>query len=139
MPVNVNVGVKALTPYTQRMNRLMEELKETEQQQSLSSLKSTRDLLNNFSNATNINEFNTQKLTFSIEPNPFNLLTTISFHQEQKNITINLIDILGKKIKTLNFTGKQLTLEKEEMKSGIYFVQVIDENKNVINKKIVIQ
>jgi hypothetical protein len=41
--------------------------------------------------------------------------------------------------KTINFTGKQFVLEKGEMKEGVYFVRVMDANKNVINKKIVMQ
>lgn len=44
-----------------------------------------------------------------------------------------------KEVKTINFTGKQILIEKGEMKKGIYFVQVVDSNKNVVNKKIVVQ
>ena len=47
--------------------------------------------------------------------------------------------MLGQEIKTINFTGKQLTIDKGEMKAGIYFVQTTDEKKNVTNKKIIIQ
>ena len=68
-----------------------------------------------------------------------NTYTTITFSEKQKQTTIILTDALGKEIKTINFTGKQLVLEKGEMQKGIYFVQVIDANKNVVNKKIVIQ
>ena len=49
------------------------------------------------------------------------------------------MDIQGKKIKELNFTGKELIIEKGEIKNGIYFLQVIDENKNIENRKIIIQ
>ncbi len=75
----------------------------------------------------------------TIYPNPFTSQTTIAFKEEQKNCTIRLLDVVGKEIKTINFTGRQLTIEKEEMKNGIYFVQIIDANKNVLNKKIVVQ
>lgn len=74
-----------------------------------------------------------------IYPNPFNLQTTITFNQEQKNITLKIFDVLGKELKTINFTGRQLLIEKGEMKAGVYFVQVIDSNKNVVNRKIVVQ
>lgn len=76
---------------------------------------------------------------FSIYPNPFNSQTTITFNEIQKNTTIKIIDVLGKEIKVINFTGKQLIIEKGEMQSGIYFVQVTDINKNVVNKRIVVQ
>lgn len=75
----------------------------------------------------------------TIYPNPFTLQTTIAFSEEQKNCTIKIMDVLGKEIKTINFTGKQLLLEKGEMKKGIYFVQLVDSNKNVVNKKIAVQ
>lgn len=75
----------------------------------------------------------------NISPNPFTFQTNILFNEAQKNSTIKIMDILGKEIKSINFKGKQLTIEKGEMKEGIYFVQVIDENKNVVNKKIVMQ
>ena len=78
-------------------------------------------------------------LSLSISPNPFTSQTTISFSAEQKNTTIKITDLLGKEIKTINFTGRQLTIEKGELKEGIYFVQTTDEQKNICNKKVVIQ
>lgn len=75
----------------------------------------------------------------SISPNPFTIQTTISFNDEQIKTILRIIDLSGKVIKTYSFTGKQLTIERGEMMSGIYFVQIISENKNVTTKKIVIQ
>lgn len=75
----------------------------------------------------------------NIYPNPFSSATTIFFNKEQKNTTIRIIDILGKEIKTINFTGKQLVIDKAEMKAGIYFVQTTDLQKHICNTKIIIQ
>ena len=75
----------------------------------------------------------------AIYPNPFTSQTTISFSEEQKNTRIKITDMLGKEISTRTFTGKELIIEKGEMKAGIYFVQIIDANKNVVNKKIILQ
>ena len=58
--------------------------------------------------------------------------------------------MLGKEIKTLNFTGKQCIIEKGTMQAGIYFVQITTTsagsvntagsvNENVVNRKIVVQ
>ncbi len=55
------------------------------------------------------------------------------------NILIKIIDLLGNEIKTISFTGNQLILEKAEMKSGIYFVQAIDDQKQLCSRKIIIQ
>ena len=89
--------------------------------------------------STNVNDNNSLENLLSIYPNPFTSHTIIAFKEEQKNTTIKIMDVLGKTIKTLNFTGKQLLIEKGEMKEGIYFVQIIDGNKNVMNRKIIAQ
>jgi len=78
-------------------------------------------------------------LEFSITPNPFSEQTTISFSTEQKNTDVKILDVFGKEIKTISFSGKQLSIEKREMQAGIYFVQITDKNKNITNKKIIIQ
>ena len=36
------------------------------------------------------------------------------------------MDVVGKEIKTISFTGKLCVIEKGTMQSGIYFVQEID-------------
>ncbi len=74
-----------------------------------------------------------------ISPNPFNAEATINFNQEQKNTTIKITDLLGHEVKAINFSGKQYVIEKEKMKAGIYCVQIMDEKKNLVNKKIVVQ
>ena len=73
----------------------------------------------------------------TINPNPFSSQTTITFIKEQKNTNIKIIDELGKEVKTINFTGKELVIEKGEMKAGTYFLQVKTEKGNV-SKKIII-
>lgn len=83
-----------------------------------------------------IEENSTSEITIS--PNPFTSKTTIIFSQEQENCIIKIIDILGKEVKIISFTGKQLIMEKGEIQEGVYFVQVIC-NKTIINRKIVIQ
>ena len=91
-----------------------------------------------FTNTVGIEE-NLKNGGLTIYPNPFDYQTTINFEQELQDVTIKLIDVLGKEIKTLNYSGSQIVIEKGEMNKGVYFVQVIDENKNVTTKKIIIQ
>ncbi len=74
----------------------------------------------------------------NIYPNPFTNSTTVSFSNEQKNTTIKVTDILGKEIKSQNFSGKQFIIEKAEMQTGVYFLQIIDDKKNILNKKIIL-
>ena len=54
------------------------------------------------------------------------------------------MDITGREIRAFNFTGKQVTIEKGEMKAGVYFVRIESFDKqrittNVVNRKIIIQ
>lgn len=76
----------------------------------------------------------------AISPNPFNYETTILFSSEQKNTNLTIIDLHGKEIKSVAINGtKNFILERGEMKSGIYFLKITDEKRNVLNKKIIIQ
>jgi hypothetical protein len=93
------------------------------------------DDINTTVHIANVNNNN----DLTIYPNPFTLQTTISFSTDQKNTLIKITDILGREIKSFPFSGKQFIIEKAEMNPGIYFVQVIDQNKKVTNKKIIIQ
>ena len=74
-----------------------------------------------------------------IFPNPSNSIITFDFSLEQTNTTIKITNILGQEIKTITFTGKQLTIDKGNMEAGIYCVQFTDEKDNIVNKKIIIQ
>jgi hypothetical protein len=74
----------------------------------------------------------------NIYPNPFSNQTTLSFSQEQRNTLIKIVDLQGKEMKSLKFSGKQLTIEKSEMKEGMYLIEISD-GKKTTSKKIVIQ
>ncbi|MFN0187992.1 MAG: T9SS type A sorting domain-containing protein [Bacteroidia bacterium] len=88
---------------------------------------------------TEIENLISNENSVTVYPNPFTYATTIEFTEVQMNTTLKITDLLGKVIKSLTFTGKQLTIEKEEMKAGIYFVQTTDNKKNVYIKKIIIR
>jgi hypothetical protein len=74
----------------------------------------------------------------TLYPNPFSENFTCIFSEEQKNATILITDLFGKKIREINFNGRQKTIEKEGMSSGMYLIQITDEKKNAINRKIIL-
>ncbi len=82
---------------------------------------------------------NNHQSTITISPNPFTSATTIIFTESQKNTIIKITDVVGKKIKTINFTGNKCIIEKGEMKAGVYFVEIIDEENSRVNRKMIIQ
>ncbi len=86
-----------------------------------------------------ISEIQNPQSEILISPNPFTSQATITFNEPQKNTTIKIMDVIGKEIKTINFTGKQCEIEKGEMRAGVYFIRIEDEQKNVVNRKIVLQ
>jgi hypothetical protein len=79
--------------------------------------------------------------TITIAPNPFTSQTLITFGEEQKNISYKIFDVLGKEVLGKEYEGrkKQITIERGDLSKGIYLIQINLENKNVINKKIIIQ
>lgn len=88
---------------------------------------------------TGITINNNSLFASNIYPNPFSSQTSIVFFKEQQNIIIKITDELGKTVKLINFTGQKLILDQGIMKEGVYFVQIISENKVIENKKIIIQ
>jgi hypothetical protein len=76
---------------------------------------------------------------FMIWPNPFSLQTTLTFTYFQKNDLIKIIDLYGKVVQVSNFTGKKFEIYRENLSSGIYFVQITNEQNNVFTQKIIIQ
>ena len=75
----------------------------------------------------------------SVFPNPFESQTTINFNELQHNTIIKIIDVNGREIKKANFTGRQMIIEKGEMKTGIYFLQITDEKGRNAIRKIIVQ
>ena len=99
----------------------------------------TNDSIHINSSTVGINPLNKENNGITISPNPFTSETNISFSTEQKNTTIKIMDVVGKEIKTVLFSGKSFIIEKGTMQSGIYFVKITFENKNVVNRKIIVE
>lgn len=88
--------------------------------------------------ATSIKTIGNSTAIIDIFPNPFTTQTTIDLNSDYKNATIKIIDVLGKELKRINFSGKQIVLEREELNNGIYFIQIISEDKLIATNKIII-
>ena len=87
---------------------------------------------------TGIQSQSSEIAVINIFPNPFTTQTTIDLNADYRNATIKIIDVLGKELKSINFSGKQVILEREELKAGMYFIQIISENKTIATNKIII-
>ncbi|MES2592593.1 MAG: choice-of-anchor tandem repeat GloVer-containing protein [Bacteroidota bacterium] len=76
-------------------------------------------------------------IRMTIYPNPFTSQTTIVFAEDQKQSQVTIKDVLGKEIRTFQFTGKELIIERKTMQNGIYFIYFVSGTKTVIKKIIV--
>ena len=52
---------------------------------------------------------------------------------------MRIMDVLGKEIKNIKFSGKQITLERGDLSPGIYSLQIVSEGEIISNEKIIIQ
>jgi hypothetical protein len=74
-----------------------------------------------------------------ISPNPFNNSTLIQLPESVQNADIIVSDLLGKKILSKKFSGKEYLLEKGSMSPGVYFVHISDAQHQYPVTKIVVQ
>lgn len=93
--------------------------------------------INTVSNVSNENIKDNWVATFS--PNPFSIETT--FHTEHllKNATLIVCNYFGQIVKQIkNISGESITLTRDNLPNGLYFVQLIEENRIVAVSKLVI-
>jgi len=81
-----------------------------------------------------INELN-NSFNISVYPNPANDIITILIPQ---NATIEIINIEGEIIKTINNNDKEIQIDLKNLSSGIYIIKAITEN-GIITKKFIKQ
>ena len=81
---------------------------------------------------------NTLKENIAIYPNPANDLITISFTENTtKNLQITFFDITGRKVKTIQTTGKdKIYISTKDLHNGIYFIKISDDKLGTVTRKI---
>jgi hypothetical protein len=92
-----------------------------------------RDVMN--TQTTSIN--NQEAIDLIIYPNPSNGLFTIQMNDEV-NMTIEVLDILGQKIKSMSVSGNNITLDLTEFSKGMYLVNIL-QGSNKITKRVIVE
>lgn len=88
---------------------------------------------------TSILENNNEANQLSIYPNPFNAFSTIQFNHSLYNAELNIYNIYGQIIKTINrISGNEIKIDRDNLPSGIYFVCVTQDNKTISTEKLII-
>lgn len=74
-----------------------------------------------------------------VAPNPFITNCIISVKDELKNANLSLYNKQGMLCYTQNkLNGKSITLQRNNLSAGVYFVKIIDEGQQVLIQKLVI-
>lgn len=74
-----------------------------------------------------------------IYPNPFNSATIIRSSEKFNNATITIYNSYGQVLKQLkNIFGSEINLSRNELKNGVYYLQIKDENQINTVEKIII-
>jgi len=85
------------------------------------------------------NNDNLTKNNFSVFPNPFISTTTIQTVDNLKNATLTLYNSHGQTVKQVkNISGQTVSLSRDNLSSGLYFIRLEDENKIIAVEKILI-
>lgn len=80
----------------------------------------------------------TNKITFY--PNPFKTELTINSELNLENVTLKLYNSLGQMVNEIeNISGQQFVLNRANLTSGLYFIQLLQNDKLVQTHKIVIE
>lgn len=89
---------------------------------------------------TSLKELNSESVPFEIIPNPVIDISTLKFNnQNLREVRITITDMVGHELKLLELSGfGEYQIHSSDFKSGIYLVQVFEENKLVGRRKIII-
>lgn len=74
---------------------------------------------------------------FLLYPNPFNLQTTLQTTLQLKNATLKLNNTLGQTVSQIeNINGQTFTLARNNLPGGLYYLQLLQDNKLIASKKL---
>jgi hypothetical protein len=74
-----------------------------------------------------------------ISPNPFNNQTSIQTIQVLNNATLTVYNSLGQQVKQIkNISGQKITLNRDNLPSGIYFIHATQNDKTISMDKLII-
>lgn len=79
------------------------------------------------------------EIQLNVFPNPFNEQTSIASSKDLKNAQVSILNFCGQELTSLeNVNGKTITIERGDLPSGFYFVQITQDCKILATEKLVI-
>jgi hypothetical protein len=92
----------------------------------------------NCSGTTGVNEIRSNQVYFDIYPNPANGEITVSLSGKSKNHSLKIYNLLGENVYSQSLKEQSSSINLN-LKSGLYFVNVLDEKGNIATRKLIIQ
>ncbi len=74
-----------------------------------------------------------------VYPNPFSYSTTIEVTEVKQGMIFELYDVLGKRVMAETITKTQTTIDRNELRNGLYFYTITQDKKLINRGKLVIQ
>ncbi|MDF3027955.1 MAG: hypothetical protein K0S23_2262 [Fluviicola sp.] len=87
---------------------------------------------------TNLGVNTFAETNIDIFPNPFSEILTIQFSEEQDATLIELLDPAGKLVRRVKTDGKELSLKREGLASGAYFIHIYNENTDLNETRLIL-
>jgi len=95
-------------------------------------------LFPSFIPTTSINEINNENI-ISTFPNPFSFETTIKTNYNFKNTVLKLYNLFGQETKEINnISGHEVKIQRESLPTGVYFLNLIQDNRIIAKTKLII-
>ncbi|GIV29810.1 MAG: hypothetical protein KatS3mg028_1342 [Bacteroidia bacterium] len=86
-----------------------------------------------------ISTFNYPAINITVYPNPFSTQTTLQTNKNLKDATLTVYNVYGQQVKQIkNISGQTITLFRDNLPSGLYFVRLTQDNKIITADKLVI-
>lgn len=76
----------------------------------------------------------------SISPNPFKLYAELRIPENYTDLTLTIYNSFGQKIREIKNSNETIIkIERDNLESGLYFIQIAQDNNHILTKKIMIQ
>ncbi len=78
---------------------------------------------------------------FKLYPNPFVSSTTLEIisSTDLKNTKLEILDLLGRKIESVNIKDSKTEINRDNLSSGIYIIQLISDNQIIGSGKLIVE
>ncbi len=92
-----------------------------------------------WNNVLGVEENITSASNIKIYPNPFSSSTTLRTNNFVHNATLTVYNLYGQQVKQIkNISGQTITLQRDNLPSGLYLIRLTQDNKVITADKLVI-